>query len=112
MHSLKLLLSRFFEQLGYSVVPLYYEHHISIIRYLRKLFSRYDIDLVVDVGANKGQYYEFLRKWVMYKGKIISFEPIRENVDILRCKKSNDDRWFIQGVALGSRRERKTFYLT
>ena len=45
--------------------------------------KNYDIDLVIDIGANEGQ---FAKKIIDYgfKNKIISFEPIKKVNKILR----------------------------
>lgn len=43
----------------------------------KKLLDYHKINLVLDVGANKSQYYNFLRT-LGYSGKIISFEPLSE----------------------------------
>jgi len=40
-----------------------------------KILSKYNIDLVLDVGANTGQYAMALIE-AGYKGKIVSFEPL------------------------------------
>jgi FkbM family methyltransferase len=69
--------------------------------YMRKLFDYLDIDCVFDVGANEGQYGEFLRNMVGYKGLIISFEPIQECFDLLRNKSLHDPNWLIHPIALG-----------
>ena len=39
------------------------------------LLDRYQINVVIDVGANEGQFASELRR-MGYQGKIISFEPI------------------------------------
>ncbi len=95
--------------LGYSILPMYLEHQLYFIKYLRKLFKKYEVDLVLDVGANKGQYYDLLRKWVRYKGPIISFEPIPKNVEILEGRSRLDGHWAIRSLGLGSKKERKKF---
>jgi FkbM family methyltransferase len=42
---------------------------------LPKLLLHHEIDLVLDVGANVGQYGWYLYK-IGYKGRVVSFEPI------------------------------------
>jgi hypothetical protein len=42
---------------------------------LQELFAQLRIDTVIDVGANLGQYYEFLRDRIGFTGRIVSFEP-------------------------------------
>lgn len=72
------------------------EHH------LRRFFSHFRVDCVFDVGANRGQYRDIIRRHVGYNGIIISFEPIPELVSYLLQKRSelNDHNWYIEGCAL------------
>ena len=51
----------------------------DVIRYREflPLLVRYGIDLVIDVGANEGQFVEEVRFWG-YKGQIWSYEPCLE----------------------------------
>ncbi len=58
---------------------------------------------MLDVGANRGQYRQFLRERVGYRGLILSFEPLAQNVEWLRRQAKSDPRWIVCGVALGSR---------
>ena len=75
---------------------------------LRNLFAELDIRCVLDVGANKGQYRDFLRSQVDYQGLIISFEPIQKNAVILQDRAKRDNRWFTYPYALGSTNTNRT----
>ena len=61
----------------------------------------HDIDTVIDIGANKGQTRDSLRR-AGYRGNIISVEPIPALYDLLLKKSKKDARWTIlPPVALG-----------
>jgi FkbM family methyltransferase len=68
---------------------------------LDQLFSALGVTLVLDVGAQVGNYAGFLR-WNGYRGRIISFEPVAANYEILSDRARNDVRWHPINVALGS----------
>jgi FkbM family methyltransferase len=90
------------ERLGYTVIPTWQLDTYPIARYMRRLFKLLDIDLVLDVGANRGQYYEFLRQQVGYLGQVISFEPVPHLAEALRQRAANSRHWQVEGRALGS----------
>src|SRR6266700_7401631 len=69
---------------------------------LRRLFSALSIDTVIDVGANQGQFRNFLRNRVGFKGQIISFEPVPELAEALKAKAASDGRWLVHPFALGA----------
>ncbi len=58
----------------------------------RRLFQTYAIDLVLDVGANVGQYGHQLRT-AGYHARIESFEPLKQAYDELRTVASKAERW-------------------
>ena len=89
-------------RLGYDVVSVDALEHHAFARHLEGLFRDLGIDSVLDVGANRGQYRDFLRNHVGFTGWIISFEPVPHNVALLRERAASDQRWVIQGYALGS----------
>jgi FkbM family methyltransferase len=95
--------------MGYTILPNWRLEHFPLASHLRRIFESFDIDCVLDVGANKGQYHDFLRDQVEYKGTIVSFEPIPDHVEILRRKAKIDHSWFIEDCALGSTRGQATF---
>lgn len=59
------------------------------------------IDVVIDVGANSGQFGESLRA-DGYRGRIISFEPIAAEFEVLSRKAAKDGNWEVHRCALGS----------
>lgn len=68
--------------------------------------STHGIDLVVDVGANEGQFASSLRE-IGYRGRIVSFEPV-ESVYALLCERANSDpKWETRQLALGSKAGRQ-----
>lgn len=71
-------------------------------RQLRELFNHHQIDCVLDVGANEGQFAEFLRYQLEFKGTIISFEPDKNAFNTLKKKSENDPLWHCHRFALGS----------
>lgn len=56
---------------------------------LGRLFIHYGVDLVLDVGANSGQFAEYLR-YVGYEGRIVCFEPLSEPYAKLHELAKND----------------------
>lgn len=67
-----------------------------------KLLKFHNIDVVVDVGANIGQYGSELRN-IGYKGRIISFEPTSEAFHKLKKTAAKDNLWEIHNMSLGER---------
>jgi len=59
-----------------------------------------NIDTILDVGANEGQYSQELRK-VGFKGRIFSFEPLSEAYQNLSFNAAHDENWHTFNFALG-----------
>lgn len=70
---------------------------------LKGLLKKYRVDLVLDVGANRGQYGRRLRQ-CGYTGRILSFEPVPEVFARLADVSAADDLWDVHQMALGRER--------
>ncbi len=75
---------------------------------MRKLFDLYGINTVIDVGANTGQFAEYLRSDIGFDGKVLSFEPLKSEFESLRLKAEADKKWEVFNFALGDV-EKETF---
>jgi FkbM family methyltransferase len=85
---------------GYSLInrskdhKLYETHLINVLK-------RYQINCIFDVGANRGQYGLLLRS-LGYKGRIISFEPVKATFEALSSVSAKDPLWDVYPFALGN----------
>ncbi len=61
----------------------------------RRLLLR-EIAVVLDVGANEGQYGSWVRSVLSFPGRIISFEPSNRTFNTLACAASGDTKWECQ----------------
>lgn len=73
----------------------------SLTFHLRRLLAQYEVDLVIDVGAHRGEYATLLRREVRYTGDLVSFEPAAEAFDTLAQRAEGDARWRVVQLALG-----------
>jgi FkbM family methyltransferase len=71
---------------------------------IRRLLRSEDVDLVVDVGANQGQYGGFMRL-LGYSGEMISFEPSADAYRLLERSTKDDANWTAVQAALGATRD-------
>ncbi len=98
-HKLGLWLQKATRRLGFDVIRypssrLRSGHTMHLVRTL-------SIDCILDVGANVGQYGEFLRS-IGYQGTIVSFEPLAEAHAALAAKSAKDPHWKAVRIALGA----------
>jgi FkbM family methyltransferase len=97
---MKRMLARALRGIGYEV------HAYNLLRNhglrKKKLMADLGIDLVVDAGANVGQYAEGLRGQG-YRGRIVSLEPIPAAFRQLKAKAEKSAEWEAHNIALGER---------
>lgn len=74
----------------------------SYYSYLRRVLDLYEIDQIIDVGANKGQFRDLMRHDLDFSGKIVSFEPIQYLSNALAARAAKDGNWVVMPYALGS----------
>ncbi|MCG5548935.1 FkbM family methyltransferase [Halorhodospira halochloris] len=58
----------------------------------KKCLDSFGVDLVFDIGANKGQYVTELRS-AGYSGHVVSFEPLSDAYTVLSKVAQYDSRW-------------------
>lgn len=71
-----------------------------------RFFEDLDFDVVLDVGANRGQYAMELRRDAGFTKKIVSFEPMSAAYSLLTEQMKDDPKWEGKNWAMG--RERGT----
>jgi FkbM family methyltransferase len=105
------------EKCGYSIVPAWQLETLALeqlerqaaAEFTRKLLTHIQCDCVLDVGANAGQFRDFLREQVKFDGLIISFEPIPWHAKTLRARSVLDASWHVEDCALGRTPGHATF---
>jgi len=101
-----------FAHRGYELVPSWEIRDLPLVRHLRELFDLYNIDCVLDVGGNKGQFAKLLRQRVGFRGRIVTFEPVSAYVELLKRKSKDDELWTIVECALGRKPGEATINVT
>jgi FkbM family methyltransferase len=87
-----------FNSVGYEISR--YRPRDAFARHRQRLFQSERVDVVLDVGANTGQY-----AWVVrndgFSGRVISFEPVAESFAKLDAWSAGDPNWTCHRLALG-----------
>ena len=96
--NIKNLKNIFLNSLGLELK--YYNLNNSFNFRLKHFLDLKDIDCVLDVGANSGQFSKNLRR-IGYKRQIISFEPILSAFNELKKNSKKDKKWDVFNFALG-----------
>jgi len=89
---------RFLRKCGFDLVR--YEPNTHALARRSRLLGAYDVDVVLDVGANVGQYARQLRD-IGYRGRIVSFEPVQAAYRRLSEAARSDGAWTPINCALG-----------
>jgi len=95
----KVLIQRMLHKMGFHLSR--YSVDSSPICRRKALIDHNEIDLVLDVGGNVGQYVDEIRKDVKYGGLIYSFEPLSSAFEILKSRWDRDKNWRGINVGLG-----------
>ena len=85
---------------GYDCIKIK-KNHLTLESHLVNLFGVLGTDLVIDVGGNIGQYGCMLRE-IGYRGRIVSFEPLKDAFRQLEQVSREDANWEICNFALGN----------
>ena len=99
------LLRRTLNRFGFDIVRTRNSNE-DLAKHLSNVLAAKKIDCVIDVGANAGQYGDFLRQ-LGYSGQIVSFEPVSSVFNILKAQCDKDPKWACYNFALGDRSEQK-----
>ena len=67
----------------------------------KKFLERYDVNVVLDIGANAGRFARETRTQCGYTEKIISFEPLSSAFHDLVMNAKGDEKWITYNCALG-----------
>lgn len=68
----------------------------------KRLLDSLGIDVILDVGANAGQFAPSLRDPMGYRGAIVSFKPLPDAFQHLASLAAKDSDWEAKNVALGT----------
>jgi FkbM family methyltransferase len=94
------------EQLKVAVRNVLHRRNLDLVRNpfpvrIAAALRHFDIDTVLDVGANVGQYGAGLRA-SGYRGRIVSFEPLSDAYARLARRCAHDPQWTASRAAVGA----------
>ncbi len=87
------------QRYGYDIVK--YTLQSAESTRMAKLFHDHGISLVLDIGANAGQYAHELRT-MGYRGRIVSCEPLTSAFTVIREASKHDPLWTCVQTAVGN----------
>ena len=89
---------KFLRKNGFDIIRYDYMNHQEARRI--NLISHYGITVILDVGANNGQYAAHLRD-MGFQSRIVSFEPLSGEYATLKARAHGDHQWETKNYALG-----------
>jgi FkbM family methyltransferase len=78
---------------------------------LKQILNSRNINCIIDVGANRGQFALLTRK-LGYRGRIVSIEPGSEAFKVLESLAEADKDWLVLRMALGSKPGKVKLHVT
>jgi FkbM family methyltransferase len=96
---------KFLWRIGYDFSRFTPRSHPLALR--KKILNSYEIDTVLDIGANSGQFAQQIRGDLGFANRIISFEPLSSAFELLRANAQGDPNWEIFNFALGDTEEER-----
>lgn len=99
--SVKRMFKKSLKSMGYAVVRHPEDPQVRTALDRLGLIERFGIDTVVSVGASNGSDDLELRRQG-FKGRIVSFEPLKKAFGLLKANKGTDPDWIILNHAIGS----------
>lgn len=87
----------------FQAINRYWQKHAT-----QRLLERLKVDVLLDVGANRGQFARSIRRGG-YRGEIISFEPIQAEYQKVATLSWREKKWRTFNTAIGSENGQKAF---
>lgn len=97
MCMIKYLVKEFFHLFGLDLV----KYPRAEVKRRGQVFMNFEIDLILDIGANKGQFATEVRE-SGYSNRIVSFEPLSSAFGVLQRKAAKDPLWQVHRTAVGA----------
>jgi FkbM family methyltransferase len=97
----ELLIMAKMTRLSPGIASVLFRNELCYNALMENMLRTLDVRIVIDVGANRGEYRGFLRN-IGFKGLIVSFEPIKARAAYLKQRSIEDGRWMVYDMALGA----------
>ena len=85
--------------IGYDISRFNPEYNSKAFK--KQIFVSHTIDTVLDIGANTGQFAQFIRNYFGNNFHILSFEPLKTTFELLKTYAKYDTEWDVYNYAIG-----------